>query len=79
MISDTEDLLPKKILESTNSDSGERISASIHKYKHDEGKRKCGYWFFGRFTSEDFVIEEGDGYMIDMVKERKGWSSTLIE
>jgi hypothetical protein len=79
MISDAEDLLPKEVLESTNSDSGERISASIQKYDHDEGKRRCGYWFFGRFTGEDFVIEEGEGYMIDMVKGRQGWSPTSLE
>ncbi|MGA1842135.1 MAG: hypothetical protein ACMUIU_16060 [bacterium] len=76
IISDKEDLLPQKVLESTNSDSGERISTSIQKYEHDKGKRKCGYWFFGKFAGGDFMIEKGEGYMIDMIKGHQGWSPT---
>jgi len=74
LLSDADTLSPKKILESTNTESGERISISIQKYDHEQGRMRSGYWFFGRFTGGDFQIERGEGYMIDMLEARPGWN-----
>jgi hypothetical protein len=73
LLSGTTGLSPKKVLESTNADSGKRISASIQKYDQDHGRRKCGYWFFDKYTGEDFVIKDGEGYLLDMVEGQEGW------
>jgi len=77
LISDAEELSPGKILESTDKDSGERVSASIRKFDHEQGKHKSGYWFFGKPAGENFAIVKGEGYIIDMVEGREGWSPTF--
>ena len=77
LISDAEELSPSRVLESTDKDSGERVSASIQKFDHEQGRHKSGYWFFGKSTGENFVIEKGEGYMIDMIEAREGWSPTF--
>ncbi|MGA1794359.1 MAG: hypothetical protein ACMUIL_00755 [bacterium] len=74
LTSDADTLSPKTVLESTDAEPGERISISIQKYDHEQGRRKSGYWFFGRFTGNDFTIEKGEGYMIDMLEARPGWN-----
>jgi hypothetical protein len=74
LLSDADSLSPEKILESTETGTGERISAGIHKYDHEQGRMRSVYWFFGRFTGGDFTIERGEGYMIDMLEARPGWN-----
>ncbi|MBN2374306.1 hypothetical protein JXL19_11025 [bacterium] len=71
-ISDQSPLFSHEILKSL--DPNRQTFSSVSKYDNVSGKWQAGYWFFGRPAGKDFIVMQGEGYMIDMVGEHPGWS-----